>query len=82
MSTHTNEKLGPCWCASESKCPHPILSKYSQLEPDLEKIIDNVLKQFDRRSIKTYLKEQAASKGTSMAVKDGGKLKEVGQSLS
>ena len=60
------------------KCPHPIGSKLPDLEPELEKIIDNILKQFDRRAIKTFLKEQNASKGMSMAAKDGGKLKQVG----
>lgn len=76
MAAH-EKTYGPCWCASADKCPHPIASKYPVQEEELEKIIDKILKQFDRRSIKQYLKEQTASKGQSMALKDGGKLKEV-----
>ena len=71
------KSYGPCWCASADKCPHPVASKYPVQEEELEKIIDKILKQFDRRSIKQYLKEQTASKGQSMVLKDGGKLKEV-----
>ena len=71
------KEYGPCWCVSEDKCPHPLTSKYPVQEAELEKIIDKILKQFDRRSIKQYLKEQSASKGQSMVLKDGGKLQEV-----
>ena len=45
------KSYGPCWCASADKCPHPVASKYPVQEEELEKIIDKILKQFDRNII-------------------------------
>lgn len=75
MATNTHDKA-PCWCNSDVRCPHPIGSKFSSVEPELEKIIDNILKQFDRKSIRTFLKDQANVRPT-MAQKDAGKVKDV-----
>jgi hypothetical protein len=58
------------------KCPHPVSSKFSSIESDLEKVIDNILKQFDRKSIRAFLKEQSNTRST-MVQKDAGKLKDV-----
>lgn len=57
---------GLCWCASASKCPHGISAKLPALWEDMEKVIDEVLQQFDRKTIKRFLKRDVDgnSKGT------------------
>ena len=47
---------GVCWCASEGRCPHKIQDKISGQWNEMEKAIDDILSQFDRRSIKKFLK--------------------------
>jgi hypothetical protein len=47
---------GVCWCASDSRCPHRIVDKIPTLWNEMEKAIDDQLGQFDRRSIKKFLK--------------------------
>lgn len=48
---------GVCWCASETKCPHAIGGKIPALWDSMEESIDGILKQFDRKQIKKYLKK-------------------------
>ena len=50
---------GLCWCASENKCPHGISHKLPEQWDSIEEIIDEVLQQYDRRSIKKFLKRDA-----------------------
>ena len=45
-----------CWCASDVKCPHAISGKLPLMWDELEKTIDDVLHQFDRRAVKKFLK--------------------------
>ena len=35
----SNTDKAPCWCMSESRCPHPIANKFSSLESELEKVV-------------------------------------------
>ena len=50
---------GVCWCASgDSKCPHNINSRINGLWNEMEAAVDEVLEQFDRRSIKKYLTKE------------------------
>jgi hypothetical protein len=50
---------GVCWCASgDSKCPHAINSRINSLWNEMEASVDEVLEQFDRRSIKKYLSKE------------------------
>ena len=47
---------GVCWCASgDAKCPHNINSRINGLWNEMEAAVDEVLEQFDRRSIKKFL---------------------------
>eukprot|EP00601_Ochromonadales_sp_CCMP2298_P007064 CAMPEP_0173207986 /NCGR_PEP_ID=MMETSP1141-20130122/22249_1 /TAXON_ID=483371 /ORGANISM="non described non described, Strain CCMP2298" /LENGTH=118 /DNA_ID=CAMNT_0014134355 /DNA_START=35 /DNA_END=388 /DNA_ORIENTATION=+ len=54
---------GLCWCSSESKCPHGISAKIPALWEDMEQMIDEVLQQFDRKSIKRFLRGEGVNKG-------------------
>jgi hypothetical protein len=53
---------GVCWCASDTKCPHAIGGRIPALWDSMEESIDSILKQFDRKQIKKYLKKDL--KGT------------------
>lgn len=47
-----------CWCASDVKCPHGISVKITSpgIWDEMEQCIDDVLFQFDRKTIRTFLK--------------------------
>jgi hypothetical protein len=47
---------GLCMCTGDTKCPHGISSKLPVIFDDIEKSIDTILAQFDRRAVKKYLK--------------------------
>ena len=52
-------ETGVCWCASgDSKCPHKINSRINSLWNEMEASVDEVLEQFDRRTIKKYLSKE------------------------
>ena len=65
-----------CWCASDVKCPHAISGKLPLMWDEIEKTIDDVLHQFDRRAVKKFLKRDidGHNKGTH---KSSGQLKEA-----
>lgn len=48
---------GLCWCASDKRCPHGISTKLPGAWEELENIVDDVLQQFDRKSVKRYLRK-------------------------
>jgi hypothetical protein len=56
----SNGDTGVCWCASgDSKCPHHINTRINGLWNEMEAAVDEVLEQFDRRSIKRYLSKDS-----------------------
>eukprot|EP01031_Cornospumella_fuschlensis_P028976 gene28976-34969_t len=75
---------GLCWCASDIRCPHGISQRLPPLWDDMERIIDDVLKQFDRKSIKRYLKKDldgTAKSSLGNKTKDAFKMNEDVKSL-
>ena len=65
-----------CWCASDIKCPHAIAGKLPLLWDELEKTIDDVLHQFDRRAIKKFLKRDIDG-NSKKTLKSGSDVKDV-----
>ena len=51
-----------CWCCSDLKCPHNIAPKVSIHWEEIEKSVDDVLVEFDRKSIKNFLKRDTDGK--------------------
>lgn len=47
-----------CWCASDVKCPHGIAERLPLLWEEMENSIDKVLLQFDRKTVRNYLKRE------------------------
>ncbi len=45
-----------CWCCTDAKCPHPISAKLSSAWDEIEEEIDKILIEFDRKSLRNYLK--------------------------
>ena len=45
-----------CWCCTDAKCPHPISAKLSSAWDDIEEEIDRILIEFDRKTLRNYLK--------------------------
>ena len=59
-----------CWCCSDLKCPHNIAPKVSILWEEIEKSIDDILVQFDRKSIKNFLKRDTDGNTKPAKIKD------------
>lgn len=46
-----------CWCATQTnRCPHNVASKIPGCWEEIEQTIDGVLRQFDRKTIRKFLK--------------------------
>jgi hypothetical protein len=56
MSSANSTSEAVCWCASDSKCPHRIEAKLKDNEGDIERGIDDILRRFDRSTIRKFLK--------------------------
>lgn len=59
------EAKGVCWCTTEDRCPHAISARLPAMLSDIEKVIDDVLIQFDRKDVKHYLKRNIEGKPKS-----------------
>lgn len=56
---------GVCWCAtSDTKCPHNITSRINALWNEMEAGIDEVLENYDRRTIRRFLKKDVTEKNS------------------
>lgn len=60
MATNPNEAA--CWCSSDNKCPHNFSVKLSQLWNESEQSIDEVIQQFDKKTIRNFLKSESGSR--------------------
>ena len=63
MSEHAT-----CWCSSDTKCPHGISTKIPNVLDELEIIIDSILQQFDRKTVKKYLKHNSFLDNSSNSI--------------
>ena len=68
-----------CWCSGDVKCPHSVEKKLVSVWEDAEKSIDVILQEFDRKTIKTFLKRDLD--GNTKNSQLGEKLQEVCQMI-
>lgn len=69
--------LASCWCSSDNKCPHGVSGKVQSLWDEIESVIDNTLKEFDRKAIRTFLSKRDISGNPKLSLKSSDNAKKT-----